>query len=198
MSGELCRILRSFGVQVAGVYIDDLLIHAATILACRRHMKLASDIAAALGLPFNDKTIGPLQDIPFLGCNVCSTDCSIRVNEEYRKYALSRVQETLRASSVSLATLETVAGVLTWIAHVFDAGKPRRNLLYRAISRMKNRNEAKTVVRGELRSQLQWWFHTLKNERKMMSKFWTTQPDTPLVCSDASGDDGWGLSLIHI
>ena len=26
----------------------------------------------------------------------------------------------------------------------------------------------------------------------MMSKFWASQPDTPLVCSDASGDDGWG------
>ena len=26
----------------------------------------------------------------------------------------------------------------------------------------------------------------------MMSKFWAAQPDTPLLCSDASGDDGWG------
>ena len=29
VSGELYRILRSFGIQVAGVYIDDILIHAA-------------------------------------------------------------------------------------------------------------------------------------------------------------------------
>ena len=61
---------------------------------------------------------------------------------------------------------------------------------------MKNRHEAKTVVRGELRSQLQWWYHTLQNEKKMISKFWTTQPDTPLVCSDASGDDGWGCCVM--
>ena len=26
----------------------------------------------------------------------------------------------------------------------------------------------------------------------MSTKFWTSQPDTPLVCSDASGDDEWG------
>ena len=32
----------------------------------------------------------------------------------------------------------------------------------------------------------------------MMSKFWTTQPDTPLVCSDASGDDGWGCCTMGL
>ena len=192
VSGELCRILRSFGIDVAGVYIDDVLIRALSKAACEAQKKLASEIAAALGLPFNDKTVGPSQEIPFLGCDICSLDCTIRVNAEYRKYALSRVNELLRTTSVSLSTLESVAGILTWVAHVYDAGKPRRSLLYRYISHMKERGQSHTVVRGELRSQLQWWFHSLGSEVKMMSKFWSTQPDTPLVCSDASGDDGWG------
>ena len=119
-------------------------------------------------------------------------ECTIGVSKEYRKYALTRVQEVLKSSSVSLSTLESVAGILTWIAHVFDAGKPRRRAIYRMISRMKDRSETSVPVRGELRSTLQWWFHSLKKEDKMMAKFWTLQPDTPLVCSDASDDDGWG------
>ena len=198
VSGELCRILESFGIDVAGVYIDDILIRAITKCKCKEHMQRAEEIAAALGLPFNEKTLGPLQLIPFLGCEIDSTDCTIRVSKEFRKYALSRVQEVLQASSVSLSTLESLSGILTWISHVFDAGKPRRKMLYRRISRMKARGESHTTVRGELRSQFQWWFHSLAREMRMMSKFWSVQPDTPLVCSDASGDDGWGCCTMGL
>ena len=192
VSGELCRILRSFGIDVAGVYIDDALIRAATKSACARQRQRAEEIAEALGLPFNEKGLGPLQNIPFLGYDICTTDCTIRVREEYRQYALSRVQDVLQSSLVSLSTLESLAGILTWIAQVFDAGKPRRKALYRCISRLEDRSETHAPVKGELRAQLHWWFHSLKGDVKMMSKFWDAQPDTPLVCSDASGDDGWG------
>ena len=198
VSGELCRILQSFGIDVAGVYIDDILIRAVTEALCKEHMQLAAKIAEALGLPFNEKTLGPLQNIPFLGCEIDSRDCTIRVSKEYRKYALARVQEVLKTASVSLSTLESLAGILTWIAHVYDAGKPRRGQLYRRISKMKARGESHTTIRGELRSLLKWWFHSLARETKMMSKFWTTQPDTPLVCSDVSGDDGWGCCTMGL
>ena len=198
VSGELCRILRSFDIDVAGVYIDDILIRAITKELCMQHKQLAEEIATALGLPFNEKTLGPSQNIAFLGCEIDSTDCTIRVSAEYRKYALSRVQEVLRSTLVSLSTLESLAGMLTWIAHVYDSGKPRRKMLYRRISQMKARGENQTVIRGDLRSQLKWWFHSLARETKMMSKFWAMQPDTPLVCSDASGDDGWGCCTMGL
>ena len=198
VSGEMCRILRSFDIDVAGVYIDDILIRALTKAACAVQMRLASEIAAALGLPFNEKTLGPSQEIRFLGCDICSTDCTIRVNAEYRRYALSRVEELLHVTSVSLSSLESVAGILTWIAHVYDAGKPRRKMLYRAISHMESRGQTCITVRGDLRAQLQWWYHSLKSDIKMMAKFWSAQPDTPLVCSDASGDDGWGCCTMGL
>lgn len=97
VSGELCRIIRSFEIHVAGVYIDDISIRAPDAEACRRHMKLASETAASLGLPFNEKTIGPLQRIPFLGCEIDSMDCTIHVSKEYREYARCRVHEVLHA-----------------------------------------------------------------------------------------------------
>ena len=131
VSGELCRILRSFGVPVAGVYIDDVLIRALTKALCLQYMNTAEDIARALGLPFNDKRKGPLQQIPFLGYKIDTTNCTVAVLEEYRKYALSRLEDVLQSRKVSIATLESIAGILTWIAGVFDAGRPWRNLLYR-------------------------------------------------------------------
>ena len=49
-----------------------------------------------------------------------------------------------------------------------------------------------TLIRGALRAQLRWWQHTLHLQRIFSAKFFVSQPQTPLVCSDASGDDGWG------
>ena len=62
MSGELCRILEPFGIDVAGVYLDDILIFAATKAKCEHDMKLTEHIAEALGVPFNDKTLRPTQN----------------------------------------------------------------------------------------------------------------------------------------
>ena len=198
VSGELCRILRSFGVPVAGVYIDDVLIRALTKALCMQYMQTAEGIARALGLPFNEKTKGPSQKIPFLGYQIDTVDCMVSVLEEYRRYALSRLDDALHQNKVSLATLESIAGILTWIAGVFDAGKPRRNLMYRWIAKMKKEGINKIVVKGDLRSQIMWWFHVLKSGKRLRSKFWDVQPNTPVACSDASGDDGWGACVMGL
>ena len=80
VSGEFCRILESFGINVAGVYIDDILIRAATKEKCMRDMKLAEQIAEALGVPFNDKTVGPAQKITYLGVDIDSKFCTMQVD----------------------------------------------------------------------------------------------------------------------
>ena len=191
VSGELCRILESFGIDVAGVYIDDILIRAATKAKCEHDMKLAEQIAEALGVPFNDKTVGPTQNLPYLGVEIDSRDCTMRVTEEHRMYAISRLTEMLHQSKCTAKQMESLCGVLTWISFVFDAGRPRRNVMYRVLARANARGE-KILIKGEVRAQMQWWLHALKRNKVMMTRFLTTQPDTPLVCSDASGDDGWG------
>ena len=198
VSGELCRILRSFGIDVAGVYIDDLLIRAINRALCERYMNQAEEIAKALGLPFNDKRKGPAQELPFLGYKINTLDCTVAVLEEYRQYALSRLQDAMSKRHVSLATLESLAGILTWIAGVFDAGKPRRNLLYRYISKLKKAGLDTTPIKGELRAQMHWWLHVLRDGTRLRSKFWDTQPNTPISCSDASGDDGWGACVMGL
>ena len=198
VSGELCRILRSFGIDVAGVYIDDLLIRALSRAMCEQDMHRAEQIASALGLPFNEKRKGPAQDIPFLGYQINTLECTVAVMDEYRRYALSRLEDALKKKHVSLATLESIAGILTWIAGVFDAGKPRRNLLYRLIAKLKKTGLDKAPIRGDLRSQLHWWLHVLRDNTRLQSKFWDVQPNTPIACSDASGDDGWGACVMGL
>ena len=53
------RILESFGISIAGVYIDDFLIRAASRAECEAALRRATTILSALGIPPNDNTQGP-------------------------------------------------------------------------------------------------------------------------------------------
>ena len=204
ISAELGRILESFGVAVAGVYVDDFLLRGATKAECERSMKLAAEVCSALGVPINDKTRGPVGPgdggIPYLGVCIDTGSCTMTVTEEHRQFTVDQLTDVLARKRLSLEEAESLCGTLTWIACVVDRGRPRRNALYQAVKRMKQRGKCFVRPRGELLRQLKWWRNTLKSGWRLTSRFWDVQPDTPLVCSDASGDDGWGActSGMHI
>ena len=162
-------------------------------------MRLADKIAAALGLPFNDKTAGPAQKLTYLGVEIDTVCCVMRITQEHRLYAMSRVADALKRSKILRATLDSLCGILTWVSFVFDSGRPRRNMLYSALAQALARGKP-VHLKGELRAQLHWWYQLLRQKKCMSAKFWTSQPDTPLVCSDASGEDGWGACTcgLHI
>ena len=75
----------------------------------------------------------------------------LTVTDEYRRYAISRLEEALKRSLIELKSLESICGILTWISFIFDAGKPRRNIMYRALSSAKAQG-CNIKIKGELRS----------------------------------------------
>ena len=201
ISAEAKRILESFGVSVAGVYIDDFLIRGRTKEECEQALKKAIAILTALGIPPNDKTQGPCspeEGITFLGVRIRTCDCSMAVTQEHREYAVARVQAVLKKGVVALKELESICGILTWIAHVYVPGRPRRDALFEALGRLRSRGGV-VEVRGALGHQLHWWMSTLKSEAVPASThFWDRQPEVPLMCSDASGEDGWGACVLGL
>ena len=182
-------------MHVAGVYVDDILLRAETEEECRRALKIAERLAASLGIPLNDKTVGPCgpdEGVTYLGAVIRTDSCMITVAEETRLYVMDRLKEVLTSRRLSLKSLESLCGVLTWVSFAFDRGRPRRNELYRALQQMAAKGARFIRPQGELLRQLQWWFHVLRKNEGLRSSFFDAQPDTPLCCSDASGDDGWG------
>ena len=61
------------------------------------------------------------------------------------------------------------------------------------IARLKCGQVSRLRVRGDLRRKLSWWLHKLRKLSTPSSFFFTEQPLTPVMCSDASGEDGWGV-----
>lgn len=79
VSAELARILESFGVSVAGVYIDDLLIRARSKEELQTMIDTCHAVCKALGVDLNDKTVGPCspeEDIKYLGLIIHTDKCT--------------------------------------------------------------------------------------------------------------------------
>ena len=156
-------------------------------------------VCKALGVDLNDKTIGPCspeEGIKFLGLIINTDKCTFSACPKQCAYARSRISQLLRKGKLSLKELESVAGTLTWISYAMITGRPRRNELYRAISRLKRSGDAHIELRGDLKRQLWWWRHKLQSPAELSSFFWNQQPDTPAMVSDASGEDGWGVCTL--
>lgn len=196
VSAELARILKTFGVKIAGVYIDDLLLCAPSKMALQHSIDVCTKVCAALGLDLNDKTTGPCapsEGIKFLGVVIRTDSCTYHVCPHYAQYACDKLRSCLAKKAATLKELESLAGVCTWISFAMVTGKPRRNVIYRTIARLKKDGKTRTPIKGELSRQLHWWLNTLQSLRRPTAFFWNVQPDTPVICSDASGDDGWGV-----
>jgi len=196
VSAELARILRSFGIRVAGVYLDDLLLCASSKEQMQEAIELCTKVCGALGLDLNDKTVGPCapdEGIKYLGVIIRSDDGSYRVCPRYAEYASDKLRDCLRKKSATLKELESLAGVCSWISFAMIEGRPRRNVIYRFIARMKKDGTTRIRIRGELQRQLFWWLNKLRRLSEPSSFFYNQQPQTPVVCSDASGEDGWGV-----
>ena len=196
VSSELARILRSFGIRVAGVYLDDLLLCAPSRAELADALSKCCQICSALGLDLNDKTVGPCaphEGIKYLGVVIRTDTCSYHVCPRYAEYACDKLSDCLRSKWASLKELESIAGICSWIAFAMIEGRPRRNVMYRAVARLSKEGAKRVRVRGELKRQLSWWLQKLHKVSKPSSFFYPTQPLTPVMCSDASGEDGWGV-----
>lgn len=203
VSAELCRILKAAGVRVVGCFVDDILIAGGSQSECHKMLNIAKSIMSRLGVPANDKTKGPTQDIVFLGVRISTRDMRFTISAEHRDYAVARIREVLTATIASKGDLASIAGVLTWISFVFIPGRPRRQHIYDA-SRLGSSGSKSDMVRisGPLQRQLRWWLNSLSAKKFTGSRVWDSHasPHTMLLRSDASGEDGWGVCVagLHI
>ena len=199
VSSELVRILRAHGIRVVGVYVDDLIIAAATKARCGHAVALAKRVMAALGLPSNDKQKGPAspeEGIVFLGIRINTSTCSMSISPEHREYTISRLDELLKQPYIPYKDLESVAGSLTWLCEVLQQGRPRRAEIYAALTQYGSRDSI--PLRGALARQLHWWLRILRSPRSRVTRFWKLPPRRPLCISDASGPDGWGACVLGL
>ena len=201
VSAELVRILEKAGVRVVGCFLDDILIAGSSEVECQRALEKAMSIMARLGIPANEKTVtprAPKEDIVFLGVHIRTCDMRFTISREHKEYAVERISAVLKQKEATKGELASIAGVLNWISFVFTPGRPRKQHIYNAARRNSTQQKSDVVaVRGPLLRQLQWWKHALSSSSFVGSRVWDSKeaPETMLLRSDASGEDGWGACI---
>ena len=204
VSAELVRILEAAGIRVVGCFIDDLLIAGGSQEECKEALEKAMKIMEKLGIPSNEKTVGPKspsEGIVFLGVYIQTKEMRFSISEEHREYAIDRIESVLKAGKATKGDLASIAGVLTWISFVFTPGRSRRQPIYDAARLGSSGRKAdEVIIQGELQRLLRWWHSTLTAADFVGTRVWDSQcaPDTVLLHSDASGVDGWGGCLGHL
>ena len=204
VSAELARILEAAGIRVLGCFLDDILIGGDTEQECKEALAKAMQIMEKLGIPSNEKTVGPKspsEGIVFLGVYIQTKEMRFSISEEHRAYAIERIESVLEARKATKGDLASIAGVLTWISFVFTPGRSRRQPIYDAARLGSSGRKADVVeVKGELQRLLKWWHSTLTAADFVGTRVWDSQvsPDTVLLHTDASGEDGWGGCIGHM
>ena len=198
VSAELTRILEAEGIRVIGCFLDDILIGDDSKQKCKEALKKAMQIMEKLGIPSNEKTVGPRspsEGIVFLGVYIQTNEMRFSISEEHRAYAIDRIESVLEERKATKGDLASIAGVLTWISFVFTPGRSRRQPIYEAARLGSSGKKTDIVeVKGELQRLLKWWHSTLTAADFVGTRVWDSQhsPDTILLHTDASGEDGWG------
>jgi hypothetical protein len=198
VSAELARMLEHHGVRVAGCFVDDFCLVARSKAELAVALDVTVRLMEALGLPTAPaKTSELLRSVVFLGMGLDSTSMTFSVSDDHRRYASDLLAEALERGSLTKRGLQSLAGVLTWLASVMIEGRPRRNRLYEQLRRMSALpGSANVSLNARLRRQLFWWQSSLRSKRYSGSRCWSRRDESrPLVLlrSDASGDLGWGL-----
>lgn len=192
MMRPVVEFLRSHGVRLI-VYLDDMLIMSSSEKGAFTHGSLACDTLGRLGfrVNFEKSILVPSQRLEFLGFDVDSISCELKVPTQKRDLIVKQAKELFAKESVKARVFASFIGTAIAVAPackrvLIHARYLQRNL--NAIIRGSRNFDLVGLISAESRSHLQWFareFPTLTGE-----SFVRRTPSATLT-TDAS-NEGWG------
>ncbi|XP_011406708.1 PREDICTED: uncharacterized protein LOC105314309 [Amphimedon queenslandica] len=154
-------------------------------------MQVIQTTAEGLGLPLEPKkTVGPKQQITFLGIEIDSITMEVRLPQEKLTELLELLEAWLDRKHCTKDNLESLTGKLQFASRVVRPGRCFLQHFYAAIAVARKKAEVMRVNKT-VRADIRWW-HTFAQEWNGTSLLWSCgklKVDEE-VWSDASG--GWG------
>ena len=179
------------GVKYLFHYIDDFITVGRSEKECQEAMQVIQEVAGKLGLPMEPKkTVGPTQQITFLGVEIDSVAMEVRLPQEKLVELLELLEGWLERKHCIKEDLESLTGKLQYASRVVRPGRCFLWHLYaaQAVARKKS---AVMRVSKTIRADVRWWY-TFAQDWNGTSLLWSCGKLTieEEVWTDASG--GWG------
>jgi hypothetical protein len=116
VSGEMCRMLRFFGIERVVMLIDDLLVAGASAQRVAESLYVARSMFAALGLEVaDDKFEGPSTSLEFVGI-VIDDARELMIGADRLWLAAEWIADVVGAGACSHSALATWLGRISWYA----------------------------------------------------------------------------------
>ncbi len=177
-------------------YADDFIFvgDESGISSCARLVAQFENVCQKLGVPLaKEKSVGPTTKITYLGLEIDSVKQVIAVPQNKLEDIKKKVNDVLNASTISLRSLQSVIGSLSFICKAVSPGRAFLRRLIDLTCGEKKSNESIELSQGA-RTDLEMWAIFLRqyNGNSIIpEQAWIEGQDLELF-TDASGEVGCG------
>ena len=195
-----CRMMANKGYTVLA-YLDDFLIIEPTQLRCRAAFDMLVTLLESLGFTINwTKVVYPAQRLTFLGVEIDTVKCELRLPDDRVAELLSLCKETNLKRKCSKLHLQRLLGKLNWAARVVRGGRIFLRRLITLANSVK-RPHHRVYLNLDARADLLWWTSLLP-AHNCKTLFPSAIPEFPTpVLTDASTSGGgcvWDTDWMYV
>ena len=152
-------ILRNkFSVKHCIHVLDDFMFLGASFEECKKYLESWEHVCNMLNVPLAvNKTIGPAQEIVFLGIQLSSREMTARLPQEKISLYTNKLSDLMRSRTVKLKEMQSVIGCLQFATSIILPGKAfTRRLIDTTIGVKKPFHYV--TVNVEARADIRMWY----------------------------------------
>jgi hypothetical protein len=132
--------MRMWGVDRSDRYLDDTLLTDDSRPSAARSLLVAQHVISRFGLVINpDKTVGPAQQLPFLGILLDSVHQTLSCTPERLAELRALLSQAASVARIPIPQLQSLIGKLQFVTSVLPGARP---FLHRMIQLMNDRTRA--------------------------------------------------------
>ena len=151
-----CRMVANKGYAVLA-YLDEFLIIELTQLRCRAAFDMPASLLESLGFTINwTKVVSPNQRLTFLGVEIDTVKCELRLPDDRVTELLSLCKATILKRKCSELHLQRLLGKLNWAAPVVRGGRIFLRRLITLANSVK-RPHHRVYLNLRARADTLWW-----------------------------------------
>lgn len=188
------QVKRFSGSSFLTHYLDDFLFVGSSSSSCSVLLEAFKAVCAELGVPLaEEKTVGPVQSISFLGLVIDSVARQIRVPQEKVDALVCQIRGLLGKRKISLVGVQSIVGSLNFICRAIPTGRAflrRLIALTQGISRPHHMVRISQGAKLDLLAWLEFLAH-FNGVSVFADHAWQSN-DTLQLFTDAAASVGFG------
>ena len=175
-------------------YLDDFLFIGSSSEACAGLLGTFKLVCASLGVPLaQEKTVSPLQSVTFLGLEIDSTNCQIRVPQDKVDNLVHQIRVVLSKPKISLVGVQSLVGSLNFLCKAIPPGRAFLRRLIALSQGLSRPHHLVRISRGARLDLLAWLeFMSHFNGASVFADHAWQSNDALQLFTDAAASIGFG------